>query len=349
MVTYLPFGYIMPDTIWQFRGIHYFKWTFPYLGLFAVLLVADTATAWRRGRGRLVPTGLLVGVPLLLASLDLEVDRHRLSASTSPGDMVALRMELPPGPVDSIDVSGLHGGGRSWGKSDFLVLVDGRPLGRFRDLVAFQSGGGTRLIFLRPLSGKTLEIRSGEGGPVAVRPLNLSAGTHRWVLAWPRMFRAPADGAIAAVYRLGEEIFFGVGGEGDLFAGDGWSFAEEWGRWSVDGRSGIRMILDRPTGRPMLLRIRARSFLRREHPSQRVEVLVNGRSVGRQEFVFSEAAADTVLSEFDVPAAMVGADGVVRITFESPDAISPRALGEGEDRRCLGVGLESLELVPADG
>src|SRR5207244_3818861 len=81
-VLYLPYGDLLPNGLWRYLNIHYFKWTFPFLALFAVLLVRQALASWRLGKGRVMPFALLFGLPLLLLSLQLVVDVMPVSTRT---------------------------------------------------------------------------------------------------------------------------------------------------------------------------------------------------------------------------------------------------------------------------
>src|SRR5262245_45647275 len=127
---YMPYSDLRPNGLWRYLNIHYFKWTFPFLALFAWLLVKQVIEGWRRQEGWLFPVTLLVAIPALLLSLHLAINVRPLRGISEPGQ--AMRFELPDSEVDFIDFKGLNGGYTEIDLGEHRVLVDGRELKRDR-------------------------------------------------------------------------------------------------------------------------------------------------------------------------------------------------------------------------
>lgn len=66
-VCYLSYGGMLPTGLWRFNNIHYFKWAFPFLALFAVMAVVDVYRHPRRAGVGLVAALLLVMTSITLA------------------------------------------------------------------------------------------------------------------------------------------------------------------------------------------------------------------------------------------------------------------------------------------
>jgi hypothetical protein len=129
-----------------------------------------------------------------------------------------------------------------------------------------------------------------------------------------------------------------AGNEGAAYLGDGWAEPEGTTRWSVGLKSEILFRVDRPG--PARLLLTMEPFWSRRHPSQRVRIDLN-----------DERLAELVLDrQGRTPRAIAVPDGVLRthnvLRLILPDARSPASAGLNEDRRVLGVRVETLELRP---
>ena len=111
----------------------------------------------------------------------------------------------------------------------------------------------------------------------------------------------------------------------------GFSGAEAWGRWTQGPVA--RIELGRPLPTEFVLEIRTRFAMR---PNVDVPIAV---SVGNVERSFTVGAAPT---NVELPFRLQRPESVIEIRIPHP--VSPRQLGLGEDRRELGVGIESLAI-----
>ena len=82
------------------------------------------------------------------------------------------------------------------------------------------------------------------------------------------------------------------------------------------------------------------AFVSSLHPRQRVEVLANGTPVERQTLQQAEVPAFNLV----IPGDAIGDDGVVRLEFDCPDAVSPASLGLSADPRVLSIGIVRLRV-----
>lgn len=343
-VTYLPFAFIIPNALWKFMNIHYFKWTFPYFGLFAVLLARDAVAAWRRGSGRLLPTSLLVVIPVFLLSIHLVVETRELQIRRGNDGNGGIVCEIPADmqSVEFIDFSGLRWERVQGRKNVRRVRIDGRELVSLTDFNLFRSDAGARLLFTRPVRGRIVEVfLQGE----VLDTVSAHAGGSRFALGVPRPFRVPRMPNTATVYRLGEVIDLTVDGNSRWYAVEGWSEPESWGCWSDGERAQIKLRLTELDGEALLVQVEARAYVHDAHDSQKVEARVNGRNVASRDFRCSEGGRDSSLWEFDVPADLVPADGVIVIEFLTPDAASPDSFDDSGDKRALGIGVERIRLL----
>jgi hypothetical protein len=128
------------------------------------------------------------------------------------------------------------------------------------------------------------------------------------------------------------------GGSNDmmLFPG-GWSFQEEYGRWTVGPSARFVFAYPGPLPRRTAIHLRVFAPLIGERHQQRVEVLLNGVSLG--EIVVGEDDNDATV-DHRLPVAPIDAFRRVNIVeLKTPDHRSPAELGVGTDSRPLGINV----------
>ncbi|MGH9438723.1 MAG: DUF7024 domain-containing protein, partial [Terriglobia bacterium] len=143
------------------------------------------------------------------------------------------------------------------------------------------------------------------------------------------------------VLEPGRRYRFSAGGDGNGFIGDGFSEAESWGRWT-DARSAFLFfrLAALPPG-PVTIAIDGRSFSRAPDRSQVTRVLANGRPCGG--FVLTDQVTSGGVT---CPAgAFKAGDNTLRFRIARP--ARPIDLKLGNDRRHLGLGLETLTIAAA--
>lgn len=154
---------------------------------------------------------------------------------------------------------------------------------------------------------------------------------------WKTCAQCPpfADETLDMQVKLGERQVFS---RTNAMLADGWGRVEDWGTWSEGPEAEVVLRIP-PEARALL--IEAAAFVQPSHTRQRVEVSINGVAALATQF---NRLQDNTL-ELPLTAAIretMGADGRVRVQFHLPDAISPKALGLGNDERVMALGLKSL-------
>lgn len=127
--------------------------------------------------------------------------------------------------------------------------------------------------------------------------------------------------------------------------GSGWSGPEPWGVWSnsQSGRLSLGAAsLDYAKMKAPLLLITGRLYITPKAPTQRINVLVNGKpALG----VVVNYPQTKVTLAVPLPP---GTDEAQELEIQTPDAISPAQLGYSGDARALAFGLETIELREAE-
>jgi len=340
---YMPYSDLLPTNIWRYLGIHYFKWTFPFLALFAWLLVKQALEGWRRREGWVFPLALLVAIPALLLSLHLAINVKPLRGIVEPGQ--AMRFELPDGEVDFIDFKGLNGGYTEIDLGEHRLLLDGRELKRVRDYKLLPIGSEVRLLFIRPVAGRSIEFLPDPRLVRHDRQMAAQAGVYRFALGVPKPFRNNDIPRIVSTYRLSDIVDFSGKGDGWLYAAEGWSGPEDWGRWSLGEEARIVMRISGYIGQELTLNMTYVALANQKQPCQKVSITGNGYAIATQGICLADDGGAPTPHRYRLPVGLVSADGLLEIRIETPDAISPKHLGINEDSSILAVGLKTLQIV----
>lgn len=121
---------------------------------------------------------------------------------------------------------------------------------------------------------------------------------------------------VRGTYALGERVSFGADGGAPRasLTRCGWRDPDTAGSWSDGDRSMLRFAVAAPSD--LLLELNMRPYVDRDTTRQRVEVIVNGASLGTLEF----AGRSATRREIAIPAAVIGSSSFVDITLIYPDA-----------------------------
>jgi hypothetical protein len=340
---YMPYNDLLPNGLWRHLNIHYFKWAFPFLALFAWLLVKQVLEGWRRQEGWVFPVALLVAIPTLLLSLHLAITVKPLQGISEPGQ--AMRFELPDGEVDFIDFNGLNGEFTGNYIGEQRLLLDGRELKRVRDYRLLPKGSEVRLLFTRPVAGRSIEFLPDPKLVRRDRQMVAQAGVYRFALGVPKPFRNNDIPRIVSTYRLSDIVDFSGKGDGWFYADEGWSHPEDTGRWSLGEEARIFMRISGYTGQELTLNLTYGALVHHEQPCQKVAITGNGYAIATQEICLADDGGVPTPHRYRLPVGLVSADGLLEIRIKTPDAISPKHLGINEDPRILGVSLKALQIV----
>ena len=118
--------------------------------------------------------------------------------------------------------------------------------------------------------------------------------------------------------------------------GWGWGYPESWGSWS-DGQKAA-LIFPLPTNpAAKQLQITARALITPQHPSQRVEIKVDG--IAQKTVTLTKADANLIT--IALPQHKTSSNPYVTIELEFPDRARPKDLGIGNDDRQLAIGITS--------
>jgi hypothetical protein len=172
----------------------------------------------------------------------------------------------------------------------------------------------------------------------------------RWIVrgavadttAWTTLDSKQIERDVKA-YSWGQRVGFGITGDGEGYLTSGWSTTSPTVHWN-DGPFAELTFAVPPPPRDIQLRF---VFFAHVVPGkvdrQRVIIKVNGHNAGSVDVRVAESQAMKLKVPRDVLL-----DGRMVITFELPDAVSPKELGTGRDPRALAMGLYGFETTLID-
>jgi hypothetical protein len=139
-----------------------------------------------------------------------------------------------------------------------------------------------------------------------------------------------------------ERISFMSNGSGRKYWLYGWSSPEPWGTWSDGNTALVLLALSCTPKNDLELLIDGHAFLAGKHPSQEVDILVNGHHVAILKY---DLQSNSGVSVIRIPKALaLEKNGQLMIEFNIKNPISPAELGLSNDSRKVGLGIVSLEL-----
>jgi len=118
-----------------------------------------------------------------------------------------------------------------------------------------------------------------------------------------------------------------------LYLPSGWAFPEDWGRWSLGGRSRIKFIpaAELAVGATAALHIRGRYF----GPAEATAVYLNGVQLGRHDLQDAHIPLP--------PGSLAGEHVVLELVHERP--LRPADVSDSQDVREIKFGLESIAIA----
>src|ERR1043166_1587020 len=146
-------------------------------------------------------------------------------------------------------------------------------------------------------------------------------------------------------YRPGDIITFDRHGNGVSLLENGWGEPERWGTWSVASRALLRLSIEHKDTSPVDAVLDYRAFVVPGHDNVTVTCRIHDRDV----ITWSCRAENPSGSQqITIPGDAISA-GTVAMEFLISSPRSPAELGIGSDMRSLGLGIESLQLLPDEG
>lgn len=139
---------------------------------------------------------------------------------------------------------------------------------------------------------------------------------------------------IRSPIQIGDVINFGLLEKGQRYLGAGWPIPEPWGTWSNGPSAKINIPL--PDQQAQFLILHVRALVNGRHPSQNIDILVNGKTRTKVRLAqFENNKVQIPLKSSDWTEQPLH----IELQFQNP--VSPKSLGIGSDDRLMSIGLIS--------
>lgn len=341
---YLPYGDLLPSGLWRFLNVHYFKWTFPFFALFACILVTQMVRSVQGKAGWMLPTSVLVLVPVVLLSLQMKMTTEPLVAKRESGS--SLVFELAQQPIDFVDVKGVTGNFEQIYFGDHGLMLDGHALKIYRDFRLLDHGADMRILFIRPIEGRTLILRPDSRLQLHSAQLNAQSGSYRFSLGLPGFAADTSANAVPAAYRLNHVLDFSNQGLSHFYIREGFSIAESQGRWTLNTQARIDLrVMDLSPEKNAQLGLTFKALLSPAKACQQVTIRLNQQTIGNTRLCLQDQGDKAQDYVYAIPAGTIGKGGLVQIQIATPDSVSPSQLKMNSDERKLGVFLQTLKIT----
>jgi hypothetical protein len=150
---------------------------------------------------------------------------------------------------------------------------------------------------------------------------------------------APGSSSDSSASIVGKRIAFGQGGNSERFRVSGWSDTEREFTWSQGTAARLELPIGSDGG-PWTLKLAMAGLIHEpDLPFQPVEVYANDKKIAEWQVGNTAEVAATI------PEDVNKAGGKLSLEFRTPKATSPKALGQNQDSRVLGICVRWLELA----
>ena len=165
LTLYLCYVGLLPSGLWRFNLIHYFKWIFAPLGLFAFLALRSLGdrSNWR---------SFALAAAILVVPLCLHVRLAELPATSTFTDSErgVLLVFTEPARLDAIDIPLDSGNDSTLYFAPHSLTLDETALRPISDFHAFKTQSGSRLIFMHDVSAREAAVELAPGNRIARHP-----------------------------------------------------------------------------------------------------------------------------------------------------------------------------------
>lgn len=171
---------------------------------------------------------------------------------------------------------------------------------------------------------------------------NVLAPGYRRCAQCPQLHEELHSEEFVSPISLGERIDFSQAGKGRSFLLRGWSAPETWGTWS-DGE-GAGIFFPTSTGEAKSLLIEANALVSASHPTQKLEIRVNG---GEPTPISLKNSGGNLirLPLTEIASRRLAERGYVLLELKFINPARPKDIGINDDNRRLAIGLISVTLM----
>lgn len=340
LILYLPYGDLLPNGLWQYFNIHYFKWIFPYFALFAWVLLNKAYQGFVDKSKFIFPVSTLVIISTFMLAIQIVPQVKPLEVSLIDR---RINMTLPSEEIDFIDFKGIKGKFEDIYFGKHNVLIDEFELKRERDFRLIPQGSDIRLLFIRPVHGKNLKFSPDTNLVIYNSELLSQIGKYKIQFGQIRPLRNKPKSDLAKDYRPNEIIYFSKGNTSIFYAIDNFSDPEDSGTWTLNDYAMIRMrLINFDLNKATNVNITYRSIVGDKQKCQHLLVKANNIKIGSESLCFG--ANNYGVYNYRIPGDLVKNNQILELSFVTPDSVSPSSLNINNDLRKLGINIKELIL-----
>lgn len=347
---YLPYADLLPTGIWRYKVIHYFKWMFPYLALFAAIALKSLYEIWRKDKtSAILWSSISMGLIFLLASLTFKINYIPLISSKfirETENSLTVEIKLSPTSIDLIDINHISGGFPSIYFGNHALEINKKKLTPVKDYRVLPSEYGIRILLIRPTDANDIQFKLGANLFVDKQDLSAFVGSYKYSYrSVPQWTIFQKDPTVVSGYNVGNIIDFSIEGAADQYLSSGWSHAEEFGRWTDGAEAKIYfkpVVADENL--TTRLELEAAGFFSYQNQIHNIDVFVNNAKVGILKL--EQAKGDTEIHKITlhIPKGVILSNVETEIRMHIPNAVTPKSVGLNDDVRLLGLYVKSLRL-----
>jgi len=258
----------------------------------------------------------------------------------------SLKFDLPTQAIDFMDIKGLTGQFTSIYFGTHTLKVDSEPLKLYHDFRLLEHGSDIRLLFIRPVKGRQLELLPDRRLQLHDEQLNAQWGRYHFTLGLPASASQLQAQKVFAAYRLGQTIDFSNQGVSHFYIGEGFSISESLGRWTMDEQAlvGLRVMNLSPEKKAQLA-LTYKALVTSIKQCQQVFIQLNQQPIGRNRLCSDNQGDEAQVYRYDIPIGIIRKEGLVQIQIGTADSMAPRQLKMNNDERKLGVFLQTLMIT----
>lgn len=343
---YLPYGDFLPNSIFRFLNIHYFKWTFPYLGMFAIYyFIKLYKNRQRKTWFRFTIAASIISL-LFVLSVRLNINSYNQNDSDFVLDIeknaVVVNVNNNRSELDFIDIHGISGGFTELYFGQHTVHVDGQPLKWVKDYRFLPMTSGLRVMFIRPLSADRITIDFDEKIKLPTKHVLPVLCHYNFDFLMLQSWRKINSYKHAAFYKINKPINFGSDGNAQIYLREGWSNPEPWGRHSLGKKAKFALKLEKKPSTDLLLTANIAALINDVSPNLDVKVHING--VLSETWQFSYEPKKSIFNDYGVliPMALIDNELLLQVEFLIDEPRSPKSIGINDDLREIGISVKQL-------
>ena len=198
---YAAYGDLNPIGMWRWLNVHYFKWMFPYVALFAWLAIRWVAVdfASRQMRTGFIKLAVLALATSLVLGAKFHIKTFDVASLVKQEGKTTILVATDSRRLDFLDLRGMSGDFSQLYEGVHQLNVDGNVMKQGRDFRIFHAPWGARLLFSKTQRPKNIILTPDPRVQFAREGLGINGGAFRMGFGWPQWGREIESSEPAAV------------------------------------------------------------------------------------------------------------------------------------------------------